>query len=307
MDPLTLFLVVVPAAIALSAPLLYTALGELISEKAGVINIQLEGMMLCGALLGVWGAVATGSVVFGFLCAALGGVLLAGIHGILCFVLGANQVVSGVVLNTLALGGTSFLFSSVLTGKLTVAAPTLPIVPIPLLSDIPILGALLFRQNVMVYAVYVMVPVLIWVWRRTKLGMVLEAVGEKPQAAASLGLSVQRVRWAALVACGALAGIGGGQLVLAGLGLFSENVTAGRGFIALAAVVFGRWKPTGTMIAVLLFAVAEALQVRAQVLGIELPYQLLVALPYIVTVVALAGFLRRMRPPAALGVAYRRG
>lgn len=307
MDPLTLFLVVVPAAIALSAPLLYTALGELISEKAGVINIQLEGMMLCGALLGVWGAVATGSVVFGFLCAAVGGVLLAGIHGILCFVLGANQVVSGVVLNTLALGGTSFLFSSVLTGKLTVAAPTLPIFPIPLLSDIPILGALLFRQNVMVYAVYLMVPVLIWVWRRTKLGMILEAVGEKPQAAASLGLSVQRVRWAALVACGALAGIGGGQLVLAGLGLFSENVTAGRGFIALAAVVFGRWKPTGTMIAVLLFALAEALQVRAQVLGIELPYQLLVALPYIVTVVALAGFLRRMRPPAALGVAYRRG
>ena len=307
MDPLALFLVVVPAAIALSAPLLYAALGELISERAGVINIQLEGMMLCGALLGVWGAVASGSVAFGFVAAAVGGVLLAALHGVLCFVLGANQVVSGVVLNTLALGGTSFLFSSVLTGSLIVAAPTLSVVPIPLLSDIPVLGALLFRQNVMVYGVYLLVPVLIWVWRRTTLGLVLEAVGERPQAAASLGLSVRGVRWAALLACGVLAGIGGGQLVLAGLGLFSENVTAGRGFIALAAVVFGRWKPTGTMVAVLLFAVAEALQVRAQVLGIELPYQLLVALPYIVTIVALAGFLRRMRPPAALGLAYRRG
>ena len=112
MDPLALFLVVVPAAIALSAPLLYAALGELISERAGVINIQLEGMMLCGALLGVWGAVASGSVAFGFVAAAVGGVLLAALHGVLCFVLGANQVVSGVVLNTLALGGTSFLFSS---------------------------------------------------------------------------------------------------------------------------------------------------------------------------------------------------
>ncbi len=306
MTPGALFIALIPAAIALAAPLLYAALGELISEKAGVINIHLEGMMLCGAFFGVWGAAVTGNVASGFLIAALGGVGLATLHGVLCFVLGANQVVSGVVMNILALGGTSFLFASVLSGMMTTSAPTLTSLPIPLLSDIPVLGKMFFTQNIMVYVAYLLVPVLWWVWRRTKVGLVLEAAGQKPGAAASLGISVPAVRWSALLFCGALAGIGGGQLVLAGLGLFSDNVTAGRGFIALAAVVFGRWRPVGTLGAVLLFAFADALQVRAQVLDFPLPYDLLVALPYIVTVVALALFVRRMRPPAALGINYRR-
>lgn len=299
-------LVLIPVTIALAAPLLYAALGELISEKAGVINIQLEGMMLCGALFGVWGSAVSGNVAVGFLAAAAGGAALAALHGVICLVLGANQVVSGVVLNILALGGTSFLFGSALSGSLTSPAATLRPVPIPLLSDIPLLGPALFNQNVMVYVAYLLVPILWFVWRRTRLGLVLEAVGERPAAAASLGLSVAGVRWSALLICGVLAGIGGGQLVLAGLGLFSENVTAGRGFIALAAVVFGRWRPVGTLLAVLLFAFVDALQVRAQVLDVPLPYDLLVALPYIVTIVALGLFVRHMRPPAALGIGYRR-
>lgn len=297
---------VAAAAIALAAPLLYAALGELISETAGVINIQLEGMMLCGALAGVWCAASSGSVVVGFAGAAVAGTLLAALHGLLSFVFGANQVVSGVVLNILALGGTGFLFGSVQFERLSMPAPTMSAVEIPLLSDIPVVGPALFNHNVMVYVAYLLVPVIVVIRRRTTVGLALIAAGERPAAAAALGLSVRRVRWSALIVCGALAGIGGGQLVLAGLGLFTENVTAGRGFIALAAVVFGRWRPVGTLGAVLLFAVTEAIQVRSQVLGIDLPYQLLIALPYIVTVLALAGFLRAMRPPAALGVDYQR-
>lgn len=297
---------VVAAAIALATPLLYAALGELISETAGVINIQLEGMMLCGALAGVWCAAASQNVVAGFAGAAVAGVLLAALHGLLSFVFGANQVVSGVVLNILALGGTGFLFGSAQFGQLSMPAPTLSVVEIPLLSDIPVVGPALFEHNVMVYLAYLLVPVIVVLRRRTTVGLALTAAGERPDAAAALGLSVLRVRWSALIVCGALAGIGGGQLVLAGLGLFTEDVTAGRGFIALAAVVFGRWRPVGTLGAVLLFAVTEAVQVRSQVLGLDLPYQLLIAMPYIVTILALAVFQRSMRAPAALGAAYRR-
>jgi simple sugar transport system permease protein len=297
---------VLAAAVALGAPLLYAALGELVSETAGVINIQLEGMMLCGALAGVWAGATSGSVVIGFAGGALAGMVLAGLHGALCFVLGANQVVSGVVLNILALGGTSFLASSVLVESLAQGSPTLEPLEIPLLSDVPVVGRILFQQDVMVYAVLVAVPVLAVLRRRSKAGLMLSAVGEHPSAAASLGVSVAAVRWAALLFCGGLAGLGGAQLVLASLGAFTEDVTAGRGFIALAAVVFGRWRPVGTLVAVLLFAAAEALQVRAQILGIDLPYQALVALPYLVTIVALAGFLRSMRAPAALGTPYAR-
>ena len=137
-------------------------------------------------------------------------------------------------------------------------------------------------------------------------GLALQAVGERPEAAAVAGRATSAVvRWMALLACGALAGIGGGQLTLAGLGAFTQNVTAGRGFIALAAVVFGSWRPVGTMVAVLLFALADAFQIRAQALGVEMPYQFLVMLPYLVTLLALALFQRRMRPPSALGINYR--
>lgn len=299
-----LAVVVLAAAVALGAPLLYAALGELVSETAGVINIQLEGMMLCGALAGVWGTAGSGSLVVGFLCAAAGGMALAAVHGALSFGFRANQVVSGVVLNIFALGATSFLFSSVLAVRLTAPVPTLPELHLPLLGDLPLLGPVLFRHDLMVYLVYLAVPVLAVLRSRSTGGLMLSAVGERPVAAASLGVPVAGVRWLALLFCGAMAGIGGGQLVLAGLGLFTQNVTAGRGFIALAAVVFGRWRPLGTLAAVLLFAAADALQVRAQVLGIDLPAELLVALPYLVTLVALAGLLRRMRAPGALGVPY---
>jgi simple sugar transport system permease protein len=292
------------AAVSLAAPLLFAAIGELISERAGVINIELEGMMLVGAFTGVWGAYLSGSVWVGFLAAAAGGLLVALIHGVMCFVFLANQVVSGVVLNILALGLTSFGLDAVFGSSLNRSVGTLDRVRIPVLADIPFVGPALFSQRLTVYVAILLVPATWWLVNRTASGLALKSAGERPDAAEALGVRVMRVRWVALMACGILAGIGGGQLTLAGLGFFTPNVTAGRGFIALAAVVFGKWNPIGAAAAVLLFATADAFQIRAQALGIDLPYQLLVSLPYLATLIALAGLLRKMRPPAALGINY---
>jgi len=292
------------AAVSLAAPLLFAAIGELISERAGVINIELEGMMLVGAFTGVWGAYLSGSVWVGFLAAAAGGLLVALIHGVMCFVFLANQVVSGVVLNILALGLTSFGLDAVFGSSLNRSVGTLDRVRIPVLADIPFVGPALFSQRLTVYVAILLVPATWWLLNRTASGLALKSAGERPDAAEALGVRVMRVRWVALMACGILAGIGGGQLTLAGLGFFTPNVTAGRGFIALAAVVFGKWNPIGAAAAVLLFATADAFQIRAQALGIDLPYQLLVSLPYLATLIALAGLLRKMRPPAALGINY---
>lgn len=290
------------STVAFAAPLIFASMGELISEKTGVINIQLEGMMLAGAFCGVWAALASGSLIVGFAGAAAAGVAVALLHGVLCMVFRAEQVVSGVVLNILVLGLTTFAIVPVFGGNLGISAPTLAPMPIPVLSEIPVIGRALFTQNIMVYAALLLVPAVWYFTYRTTSGLAVQAAGEAPTAAASMGVNVRRVRWLALIACGALAGIGGGQLTLAGLGTFTQNVTAGRGFVALAAVVFGRWRPLGTLVAVLLFTFVEAIQARAQVLGIRVPYQFLVMAPYVVTVLALVLFVRRGRPPKALGV-----
>ena len=294
------------AAVTIAGPLLIAALGELISETAGVINIELEAMMLTGAFTGVAGALLSQNIVVAFVAALGGGVLVGLLHGIASFWFRANQVVSGIILNILALGATTFLLVSVLGADVTQTVVRLERVAIPLLVDIPLIGQALFNQNLLVYAAFVGVPIVWFMLDRTPFGLALRAAGEKPEAAESLGINVLRTRWVALLVCGALAGVAGGLLTLGGLGFFTPNVTAGRGFIALAAVVFGRWRPWGVLAAVLLFGVADAFQIRAQALGIPVPYQLLVALPYLVTIIALAGLVTKMRPPAALGVNYER-
>ena len=294
------------AAVTIAGPLLIAALGELISETAGVINIELEAMMLAGAFTGVAGALLSQNIVVAFAAALGGGVLVGLLHGIACFWFRANQVVSGIILNILALGATTFLLVSVLGADVTQTVVRLQRVAIPLLVDIPLIGQALFNQNLLVYAAFVGVPIVWFMLDRTPFGLALRAAGEKPEAAESLGINVLRTRWVALLVCGALAGVAGGLLTLGGLGFFTPNVTAGRGFIALAAVIFGRWRPWGVLVAVLLFGVADAFQIRAQTLGIPVPYQLLVALPYLVTIIALAGLVTKMRPPAALGVNYER-
>jgi ABC-type uncharacterized transport system permease subunit len=292
------------AAVALAAPLLLAALGELVSETSGVINIELEGMMLCGAFAGVWAANDTGSVLVGFLAAAAGGLFLATAHGVLSLVFHANQVVSGIVLNIFALGLTSFLLATAL-GPTTSPVPTLSRVRVPLAADLPVIGKAFFNQNIVVYGAYLLVPVIWLVLNRSRMGLTLKAAGERPAAAESLGVRVVATRWIALAVCGLLAGLGGGLLSLAAIGFFTDNMTSGRGFIALAAVIFGRWRIFATAGAVLLFALADAFQIRLQAIGVvDIPPQFLVMLPYLVTLVALAVPVRRTRPPSALGVNY---
>jgi ABC-type uncharacterized transport system permease subunit len=300
------FALLLVASVALASPLLWAALGELISEIAGVLNIHLEGMMLVGAFMGVLGAHHSGSVWVGFLVAAAGGALLAAIHALVCFVFHANQIVSGVVLNIFAIGATSFGLSVAFAAGSRPSINTIDKIKIPLLSDLPLVGPALFNQNVLVYVGFLLVPGIWWFLNRTAGGLRVKAVGEKAEAADSLGVPVRRTRTLALLACGVLAGIGGAQLSLAGVGTFTDNMTAGRGFIALAAVVFGRWKPVGTLVAVVVFALADALAIRAQSLGVHIPNQLLLMLPYLVTLIALAGLVRRMRPPAQLGLNFER-
>jgi simple sugar transport system permease protein len=177
---------------------------------------------------------------------------------------------------------------------------------LPLLSEIPALGTIFFDHTILTYCAFLIVPVVSFLLFRTTWGLRIRAAGESPEAAAALGVDVARVRWLAVLFTGIMAGIGGAALSIGSLGFFSENMTAGRGFIALAAVIFGRWKPLGATVAVLLFSFADALQVRVQAVGVlDIPHQFLLMLPYLVTVLTLAIFLRRMRPPAALGVPYR--
>jgi ABC-type uncharacterized transport system permease subunit len=292
------------ATIALAAPLLFAALGEVISERAGILNINLEAMMLAGAFCGVWAASLTSSLLAGFLGAAMAGALIATVHGVLCIQLRAEQIVSGVALNILVLGATTYASSVVFVGGLSRTVETLPIYPIPLLSNIPVAGRILFEQTPLTYVAFALIPLVWWGLNRTTLGLAVQATGEQAAGAASMGINVRVTRWAALLTCGVLAGIGGAQLTLAGLGTFTQNVTAGRGFIALAAVVFGRWQPLGTAVAIILFTLTESLQIRAQILGIRLPYQVLVMAPYLVTVIALGLFVKRMRAPRCLGINF---
>lgn len=304
MNDISALVLLLAATMALAAPLLFAALGELISERAGILNINLEAMMLGGAFCGVWVASLTASLLAGFVGAALAGIAIAVVHGVLCIVLRAEQVVSGVALNILVLGATTYAAGAAFGSNTGRSVQTLSIWPIPLLSDLPFVGRILFEQTAMTYVAFLLIPLVWWIVNRTVAGLALQAAGEQAAGATSMGINVRRVRWGAILTCGALAGIGGGQLTLAGLGAFTPNVTAGRGFVALAAVVFGRWRPFGTMVAIILFTLIESLQIRAQILGISLPYQVLVMTPYLVTILALALFAKRMRAPRELGTNF---
>lgn len=297
---------ILAATVIAAAPLLFAALGELISETAGVLNLGIEGMMLCGALAGVLTGAATRNILLALLAASLAGILVAGEHGLNCIVFGAQQVVSGLALNIFSLGLTTAIAAIYLGSSPALASAKAPILAVPLLSQIPILGPALFHQNVMIYAAFLLVPFCIWVLTRTRIGLSLRAAGEDPFSAEALGTNVVGVRWIALLTCGALAGLGGGVLSIVNLGYFTINITAGRGYIALASVVFGGWRALGVMFGILLFALADSVQIHAQTLGVPLPYQLLVALPYIVTVLALAVGFRGPSAPSALATNYRR-
>ena len=293
------------ATVRLSTPILFASLGEVLAERAGVLNIGLEGMMLMGALGGFLGSRATGNPWVGVLAGMVAGATLAWAFAYLTVTLAVDQVVCGITVNLLALGLTSFAFR-VIYGVRSLIPSATPLTewPVPGLAAVPALGPILFRQNPLVYLGLLSVAACWFLLYRTTWGLKIRAVGEYPRGADSVGVDVFRVRHLALLGCGALAGVGGAFLSLGHLNIFVEHMTSGRGFIALAVVIFGKWHPVGALGASLLFGAAEALQLRLQALGFQIPFQFLVMLPYVLTVVALAGVVGRTVQPAALTLPY---
>jgi simple sugar transport system permease protein len=294
------------ATVRLAAPLLLAAIGEVFAERSGILNVGVEGMMLIGALTGFLGSFLTRNPWGGLLAAMIGSGLIALLHGFLSITLHCDQVVSGIGINLLALGLTTFA-NRALFGIRTVppSAVAFREISLPLLSDVPIIGPLLFSHHALVYLGLLVVPVSHFVLFRTMFGLNVSAVGEKPSGAEAAGVDVAKVRYVCVLIGGLLAGAAGAALSLAQLNLFKESMVAGRGYIAIAVVMFGRWRPVGALGAALLFGLADALQLRLQAMGlVVLPSQLLLSLPYLATILALVGRAGGAVTPSALAVPY---
>ena len=288
------------ATVRTATPLALAALGEVVVERAGIINIGLEGVILSGAFGAVIGASHSGATA-GYAIAIGGGVLMALAFAVFAVWLRADQIISGTAITLLAVGLTGTMYRALYgAAGAALTIPTTGPVAIPWLSRMPIVGPALFAQPIVAYVAYVMTICVWWWMQRTHAGLALRAVGERPAAAEAAGIRIARVQLGALVFGGAAGGLAGGCLVLAQAGTFAENMSAGRGFIAIAIVVLGRWQPLGVAIAALVFGAASALQFLLQALGLALPYQLFLALPYVLTLAALAGVAGRVRAPAWL-------
>lgn len=294
----------------MAIPLLYAALGETVSQKSGLLNIGLEANMLSGAFFGFAVSYWTGSLAIGFLGGIAGGVLFSMIHAFLSISLGQNQSVSGTALNLFSTGLTSYLFA-VLVNNASNAYPqitTLSYFPVPLLNKIPIIGEAFFNKDIITYFGYLLVLIIALFLNKTVWGKTLISVGENPQASDTAGINVNRTRYLAALFNGAMCGIGGAYLVLGQLGMFSENVTSGRGYIALSLVVFGRRKPFGVFLGALFLGIANALQYKMQAMGVKMPIQFFTGLPYIMTIaVLLFSASKTNTEPSALSKPFFRG
>ncbi len=297
---------VLGAGVRLAAPLLFAALGELFAERSGVLNIGIEGMMLFGALCGFLGSYFSRNAWIGLLTAMIGGGLLSLIHAYLSITMGADQVVSGISINLLAQGLVTFLNRAIFgLPMLPPSAVPFTKIEIPLLSKIPLLGPLLFSHHALVYVALALVPIVYVTLFRTTFGLRVSAVGEDPRGAEAVGIDIARTRYICVILGGMLSGIGGVTLSLANLNLFKESIVAGRGYIAIAIVMFARWNPVTTLGAAFLFGIVDALQMHIQSLGIALvPPQLLLSLPYIATVLFLVSRAGASSAPSALCVPY---
>jgi general nucleoside transport system permease protein len=295
------------ATVLASTPLVLAALGGTMSERSGVVNIALEGIMLTGAFTGFVAAVATHNLWFGVLVAVVSGVLIAGLHAVLAIEFQVDQIVSGMVINILAVGITGVYYRTFLQNGTTAGITPLPQWNIPLLSQIPVLGPVFFQHQFVTYAMLVLVVVVHFVLFHTVWGLRTRACGEHPLAAETAGISVRIIRYGNVLVSGALAGLGGAYFTLQQIGLFLPNMTGGKGFIALAAMIFGHWTPIGAFLASLLFAAADAFASRLQFYGVPIPGSLTATLPYVLTIIVLAGAIGRSVAPAADGKPYKKG
>jgi simple sugar transport system permease protein len=300
-DPVVLIGGFLAASVRVATPLLLAATGETVTERSGVINLGLEGMMLAGALAATLGASAAGPWA-GLALAVLAGMALAAVFAAVAIVARADQIIAGTAITLAAVGLTGTIYREAYgTGGAGLTLPTLAPVAIPGLSRIPLLGPALFAQPVPTYLALLAIPAAWWFLFRTRAGLLLRATGEGAAEARAAGVRTKAVRAAATLAGGAFAGLAGATLVLAQVGTFAEGMTAGRGYVAIAIVVLGRWHPLGVAVAALLFGAATALQFVFQSIGLAVPYQLFLMLPYLLTLLALGGAVGRVRAPADLG------
>lgn len=293
-------------SLSLAVPLIYGSLAGVIGERVGVINIAIEGQLLSGAFTAAIVASVTGQPLLGLIAAMVAGMLVGMVLAAFAIKYFVDQVIVGVVLNVLVVGLTSFFFSQVLAPNAAVlnTPPRFDRLPIPVLSEIPIIGPVLFRQTVVVYIMYVVVALVYIGLFHTKWGLRLRAVGEHPTAADTVGIKVNRTRFWNVALAGAIAGLGGTFFTIGSGIAFNKEMTAGAGFIALAAVIFGQWDPIKATLAALLFGFASNLQNTLSVIGSPVPSEFMLMLPYVVTILAVAGFVGKVRGPAAAGKPY---
>lgn len=295
------------AAINLASPVLLASLGEIYDELSGVLNIGIEGTILLGALASYLGSYFLGSAWLGLLVGLVVGILFNFLLAWLYVDVGANQVVVGIIFNTLALGVVSYVYRIVMGIQTTPQkVAMIPTLNIPSLASIPLIGPIIFSQNVLVYVTLLFVAVSGFVLYKTKFGLKLRAVGEHPRAADTAGIAVKKIRYIGVLLSGAFAGLAGGFLVLGQLGIFRDNIVSGRGFIALAIVIFGRWNPYKATLAALIFGAADALQLSLQIFSLNIPSQVLVSLPYVLTIIAMSGILGKVISPSALMLHYKK-
>lgn len=296
----------IASMLRMATPLIFTALGGVISERSGVVNIGLEGMMTIGAFFAVYGSYKTGSPWIGIIYALIGGAIIALIHAVLSIHLKADQTISGVGINLFSTAITSYLIMQLFgrNGQ-TDGVTSLPY-PKEALSKIPVVGQLLGELNWFVFLAIILVIVVTFVLFKTPIGLRIRAVGEHPKAADTLGINVYGIRYMCVILSGMFAALGGASISIGTLNLFSEGMINGRGYIAMAAVIFGNWKPVGAFGACLLFAFAEAFQILAQRFGWGIPNEVFYSLPYIFTLVAIVGVVGKTRAPKASGIAYEK-
>lgn len=302
---LPVFVGIAFSGIRLATPYLYAAIGETFAQRSGVLNLGVDGIMLMGAYSAFYVSLQTGNLWLGLLTGAVVGLAMGLLMSFVSVTLKAEQGISGIGLYLFGLGLSSLLFKTTI-GTVKTIVGFRP-VAVPVLSQIPVLGDIFFRHSLPVYGAFLLVPLAWWVLEKTTWGLKIKAVGQQPAAADSLGVSVNRVRYFTVSLGGLLAGVAGASLSIALTNLFQENLTSGQGFIAVALVYFGAWKPVGVLSGALLFSFVNALQLWMQVLGVNIPSDVAVMLPYLLTIAALAVAVKRARQPAALTKPFERG
>ena len=296
-------------ALLLSVPLIFGAMAGVLSERSGVINIAIEGQLLAGAFMSGVIASLTQNTWAGLIIAPFAGMAIAWLLAVFAIKYGIDQVVLGFVLNVLVIGLTGFLYKKLLIPYQSTwnAGGTFAPIEIPILAKIPVIGPIFFAQSIIVYLMYIVVIIIHIALFKSKWGLRTRSVGEHPTAAESVGIDVNKVRFRNVLIAGAVAGLGGAFFTLGAVGAFSKEMTAGKGFIALAALIFGRWSPLGAVAAALIFGFADNLQGVLTITGTPIPSEFMLMAPYIATIIAVSGFVGRVRAPAADGIPYKRG